>query len=80
MTILVTDEFATPTSKGAIYKTEKISAYINVHHRGSLNVHVTNSKRRQRSIGRGFPSFEAARAAYKSADMKAIFDLVEGLQ
>lgn len=77
MTILITDEFTTPSSKGATYTINKTSAFVSVRTDGSVNVCVLNaSHRAYRRMGKVFSSLTEAINAYKSADMKAILSSV----
>ena len=50
----------------------KVSAYVGFHPRGVDVCCLNASNRAWRGSGRCFPSLEAALAAYKSAEMKAI--------
>ena len=59
-------------------RSEKKAAYLSVNQFGTVNVLVRNaSHKAYRGLGRFFDSFAEARAAYKSADVKAMLEILE---
>lgn len=75
MTIIIENTLKTETSHYATMTCGKTSAYIGVNRWGHWNVCVNNSSHKiWRGIGKVFASHEAALAAYKSAEMKAILN------
>lgn len=75
MTIIIENTHKTETSHYATMTRGKMSAYIGVTKWGQWNVCVNNSSHKVwRGMGKMYASHEAALAAYKSDEMKAILN------
>lgn len=75
MTIIIEKTLKTETSHYAAMTCGKTNAYVGVTKWGQWNVCVNNSAHKVwGGMGKFFASYEAALAAYKSAEMKAILN------
>ena len=73
MTIIASDVNHGQYANSATFTAEKTSAFVSVSKDGRWNVCSLNASHRAwRGSGKFFASFDLARAAYKSGEMKAI--------
>ena len=75
MNVMTTEPQRGKYANSATFACEKTSAFVSVAHDGRWNVCSMNASHRAwKGMGKFFASYELARAAYKSGEMKAILD------
>lgn len=76
MQVVITKQSETEYAKSATFTCGRTSAYVSCNRFGQWNVCVDNASHRVwKSVGKVFPSYDAALAAYRSGEMKAILAL-----